>query len=204
MATIRFPRIAFSAVLLVACASPADPARVDTPTTGQASEGLITDITEIGGIQPIGRPELATNTVATRCLANDMARTTYGTSQGIKSSVASCFPYRCDATAGTCATSCLGTETLGTCAEGAICQNGRCVAQRFICAAHSLLQSTVRDADGYFMVESCGRYACNEFKQACRTSCRSGTDCAWGYDCTSHGTCVMPAEWRAGDYFQWD
>lgn len=175
-------RCSVLALLLVSCASPAEPS-----VEGQAAQASA----DLSLGDPGAISILAPGAILQSCIVEkDMARTVIGTTSGPKTIVSACFPYRCESPTGTCTTTC--TTTL-TCAQGATCQGGRCVAQRFFCdpSGHAS-QSSVKNAAGEYPFKPCVPYACDDFTGMCRSRCESGADCYPGYRCNYEYKCVPP------------
>lgn len=131
---------------------------------------------QISPIQQM-RVDVETNTLRSAglaCVNQDIAKLTICNTANQCSTVnLPCFPYRCDATARTCGTSCSGNAQ---CWDGAVCNGGRCVIQRSYCEGN-----VARNTAG--ASTQCSPYACDAAAGACKNRCTVSTDCAAGYRC---------------------
>lgn len=91
-----------------------------------------------------------------------------------------CFPYQCDSSTRTCATSCADG---GSCAPGISCVDGGCVYPRTFC------KDDHTSANSAGATRNCDNYTCDSWSGLCHTVCESGSDCAKGFSCNSDRVC---------------
>lgn len=116
------------------------------------------------------------------CASQDIAALTIcNTANQCNTANFSCFPYRCDASARTCGTSCSGNAQ---CWDGAVCNGGRCVIQRSFCEGN-IAKNTAGAST------SCSPYACDAAAGACKNRCTITEDCSGTFVC-SNSQCVPP------------
>jgi hypothetical protein len=92
-----------------------------------------------------------------------------------------CFPYQCDSSTKTCATSCADG---GSCAPGMTCVDGKCVYPRTFC------KDDHTSANSAGATRDCYNYSCDSWSGLCYTVCENGSDCAKGFSCNSDRVCV--------------
>jgi hypothetical protein len=93
----------------------------------------------------------------------------------------SCFPYRCNAAAKTCARACASN---GDCAGGLACAGGKCVMPTPYCASKTLSRNP-RGGE-----RDCSPYLCDGATGTCRNAqCASVQDCAPPNVCTAQYKC---------------
>ncbi len=92
-----------------------------------------------------------------------------------------CFPYQCDSSTKTCATSCADA---GGCAPGMTCVGGKCVYPRTFC------KDDQTSANSAGETRDCYDYSCDSWSGLCHTVCESQSDCGKGFSCNSDRRCV--------------
>ncbi len=164
---------AFFPIAAIACGAPA----VSTAEADRLTEEQGTSSAAFTVPTPIAIPLDQTGAICVGNPGNSAAQIKVCGANGVcHVAKYSCFPYHCDGTAGTCATSC-GTNA--NCAAGYSCKSGTCVMPFASCKD----ANTSMSSNG--AIDSCGAYQCNQVTGLCKSqSCSTtGDDCSTGALC---------------------
>ena len=132
------------------------------------------------------------------CYGADRVRTTwYAPPASELSTIASCYPYRCDATTRSCAAKC---TTSDQCMPGARCSSGACVVAAHWCSSETTLgqpgQQTTVGRYSLSNVDSpldCAPYTCDNATGSCLRKCFTVNDCDQRVPltCSPEGSCIQ-------------